>query len=101
VPRWLEGSVRRSLGLALDADQGVPGGIRDHLAAGVVSPVARGPVAAAVLAGPGAVVTGPAGTDRRGQDRHYLSSRGCWLALSVPARAGTGSGSSAPAYDRQ
>ena len=41
------------------------GVVRGHLAAGGVPAAARGPAAAAVLAGPGAGGAGPAGADRR------------------------------------
>ncbi len=50
--------------LAVDADQGVRGVLRGDLAAGGLPPAARGPAAAAVLAGAGAGRAGPTGPDR-------------------------------------
>ena len=65
VPRRLEGAVRPTqLGLAVDADQGLRGGVRGHLAAGGVPAAARGPAAAAVLAGAGAAGAGAARAHR-------------------------------------
>ena len=55
--------------------------VRGHLAAGGVPASARGPVAAAVLAGAGTVGSGPVGADRRGPPRSLVT-----LAYEYSAR---------------
>ncbi len=60
-------------GLAVDAGQGVRGVVRGDLAPGGLPPAARGPTAAAVLAGPGTGGAGPARAHRRRHARHRLS----------------------------
>jgi hypothetical protein len=63
---------RRAAWRSVDAGQGVPGGVRGDLGAGVLSPAARGPVAAAVLAWAAAGRARPAGAHRRGEGRRAL-----------------------------